>query len=182
MGLSIEGSSSWWPEEKDQAVLPEFDSYLRQSHYIDLFNQGTIPFEYSIKTSVPWIKVSEPINKIKKQQRLLVSVDWKTTPLGVHKVPIIITGPHGSTITVFAIIKNYGPSKKDHFKGFVETNGYVSIEASHYTRAVNQPSLSWQMIPGIGRTGSGMTIMPVTAKRQIPGPTCPRLGIQNACI
>ncbi len=175
MGLSIEGSSSWWPEEKDQAILPEFDSYLRQSHYIDLFNQGTIPFEYGIKTTVPWINVSEPINKINKQQRLLVTVNWKTAPLGDHKVPIIITGPSGSTISVFAIIKNYGPSKKDPSKEFVETNGYVSIEASHYTRAVNQPSLSWQMIPDIGRTGSGMTIMPVTAKRQIPGPDCPSL-------
>ncbi len=175
MGLSIEGSSSWWPDEKDSAILPEFDSYFRQIYFIDLFNRGTIPFDYSIKTAVPWIKVSEPTNKIKKQERLLVSVNWATAPLGNHKIPIIITGPSGSTINVFAVIKNYGPSKRDQFKGFVETNGYVSMESSHFTKAINNSLINWQIIPDIGRTGSGMTIMPVTTKRQKPAPDCPRL-------
>ncbi len=56
--LAIEGSASWWPHESAEAVLPEFDSFLKQSHYVELFNRGTKPFEYSIKTSVPWIKIS----------------------------------------------------------------------------------------------------------------------------
>ena len=33
----------------------------------------------------------------------------------------------------------------------------------------------WQMIPDIGRTGSGMTITPVTANKQTPGAASPRL-------
>ena len=41
MGLAIEGSASWWPHETTEAVLPEFDSFLKQSHYIELFNRGT---------------------------------------------------------------------------------------------------------------------------------------------
>ncbi len=175
MGVAIEGSASWWPKEKEQAILPEFDIFLKQSHYIDLFNQGTVPFNYTIKTGVPWIKLSGQKNSIGKQSRLWVTVDWQRTPLGIHKIPITITGPNGIPVTVFAIIKNYDNSRKDHYKGFVETDGYVSMEASHFTKAINSAQISWQMIPGIGRTGSGMTIMPVTAKRQIPGPACPRL-------
>jgi Glycosyl hydrolase family 115/Gylcosyl hydrolase family 115 C-terminal domain len=175
MGLSIEGSSSWWPNDSSEALLPEFDSFIQQSHYIDLFNQGTIPFEYSIKKTVPWIKISELLNKIEKQQRLLVSVDWESAPLGNHKIPIIIIGPSGSRITVFAVIKNYGNKKKDPFKGFVECNGLVSMEASHFTKAINKPEIRWQLIPGIGRTGSGITATPVTAQRQNPGPGSPVL-------
>ncbi len=49
------------------------------------------------------------------------------------------------------------------------------MEGSHYTRAVNAAPLTWQLIPDIGRTGSGMTILPVTANRQTPGISGPRL-------
>ena len=76
---------------------------------------------------------------------------------------------------VFVPIRNDKSSKGSNFKGFIETNGYVSIEGSHYTRVVNADPLIWQMIPDIGRTGSGMTIQPVTANRQFPGPSSPRL-------
>ena len=166
MGLSIEGSSSWWPNDPGEAILPEFDSFIRQSYYIDLFNQGTIPFEYSVKSTVPWIKLSEQKNKIEKQQRLWIKVDWEEVPIGTHKIPVTITGSDGGRFTVFAIINNYGTIP---FKGFVESDGYVSMEASHFTSEINKPSVRWQMIPGIGRTGSGMTITPVTAQRQNPG-------------
>ena len=175
MGLSIEGSSSWWPEDSSEALLPEFDSYGEQSHYIDLFNQGTIPFEYSVKSTVPWIKISEQKNKIEKQQRLWIKVNWEEVPPGTHKIPITITGSDGRRFTVFAIIKNYGSSKKNPFKGFVESNGFVSIEASHFSKAMNKPPVRWQQIPDIGRTGSGMTVTPVTAQRQNPGSGSPVL-------
>lgn len=49
------------------------------------------------------------------------------------------------------------------------------MEASHFTKAMNKSSVRWQRIPGIGRTGSGMTITPVTAQRQNPGSGSPVL-------
>ena len=45
-GLAVEGSDSWWPHEKSDAVLPEFNSFLKQSHYIELFNRGVKPFKF----------------------------------------------------------------------------------------------------------------------------------------
>ena len=102
-------------------------------------------------------------------------MDWEKAPRGTHKIPITITGPAASKVTVFAVIKNYGPSIKAPLKSFVESDGYVSMEASHYSRAVNAATIHWQEIPGIGRTGSGMTIMPVTAEKQTPGSGSPRL-------
>jgi len=112
---------------------------------------------------------------IEKQERAKVFVDWKRAPQGIFKIPITIAGPAGRTVTVYAIVKNYGPAKEGTFKGFVESDGYVSMEASHYSRAVDATTIKWQMVPNIGRTGSGMTITPVTAKRQIPGVSSPSL-------
>jgi len=45
---------------------------------------------------------------------------------------------------------------------FFEFDGYVSIQAQHYTKATNIGSLKWTTIPCIGKTGSGVTTFPVT--------------------
>jgi len=45
---------------------------------------------------------------------------------------------------------------------FYEQEGYVSIDATHYTAAVNTNS-QWKTILGIGREGDGITTVPVTA-------------------
>ena len=49
---------------------------------------------------------------------------------------------------------------------FYEKNGYVSIEASHYTKAVTTKNIKWKVIPGIGREGNGITTFPVTANEK----------------
>ena len=47
---------------------------------------------------------------------------------------------------------------------FYEKNGYVSIEAANYTKAINTKNIRWKVIPGIGSDGDGITTFPVTAK------------------
>jgi hypothetical protein len=64
---------------------------------------------------------------------------------------------------------------RSRLAGFVEANGYVSIEADHFTSAISPGTVSWQRIPDIGRTGAGMTPLPVTAASQTPGGASPRL-------
>ena len=60
-------------------------------------------------------------------------------------------------------------------KTFVETNGYVSIEAEHFTKAVASPQIKWQVIPNLGRTLSAVEALPVTAPPQSLLPNSPRL-------
>jgi hypothetical protein len=54
-------------------------------------------------------------------------------------------------------------------------SGYTSIEAEHYTRLTNTQGITWKTIPGIGRTGAGITTFPVTAKMQQPGGNGPHI-------
>jgi hypothetical protein len=58
---------------------------------------------------------------------------------------------------------------------FSEREGYVSIEANHYTKAVNTNGITWKVLPDLGRTGSAITPFPVTAALQTPGGTAPHL-------
>lgn len=47
---------------------------------------------------------------------------------------------------------------------FVAKDGYVSIEAEHYTRKTDGKEARWTVIPELGRTLSGITPQPVMAK------------------
>ncbi len=61
------------------------------------------------------------------------------------------------------------------FKGFVEADGYVAMEAEHYTRAIGKESMEWKVIPDIGRTAGGVTVFPVNIPLAEAGGDSPRL-------
>ncbi|MFC1541642.1 glycosyl hydrolase 115 family protein, partial [Candidatus Latescibacterota bacterium] len=171
MGVSIEGSDAWWPMEKEEAVLPEFDLYNRQTYYIEIFNRGQAPFNYTVTSAETWLTISVGKVHVEKEERLWVSVDWEKAPTGTHRVPITISGPDGRSVVVQAVIKNV----TDRVKGFVESNGYVSMEAIHYSRAMEDAPVRWQIIPNLGRTLSSITPVPVTIENRTLGDKSPRL-------
>jgi hypothetical protein len=45
---------------------------------------------------------------------------------------------------------------------FKEKDGYISIKAPHYSKAVGSNKVQWNTIPDIGLTGDGITSFPVT--------------------
>lgn len=51
----------------------------------------------------------------------------------------------------------------------------VSIEASHFSKAINSKGISWKVLPDHGRTGSAITPFPVTATEQKPSVNSPHL-------
>ncbi|MBN1155282.1 glycosyl hydrolase 115 family protein [candidate division KSB1 bacterium] len=168
MGVAIEGTRHWWPSETSEAVLPEFDRFNQQTYFIELFNRGGTPFKYRIIPKESWIVISQPGGEIETEKRLWVSVDWDNVPSGEHRVPITIKGAGKSDVIVMAPVKNPVLELADLEDRFIESNGYISIEAAHYMRAVNSESITWQNIPNLGRTLSAMTPFPVTAEPQAP--------------
>ena len=65
--------------------------------------------------------------------------------------------------------------KTDKGNVFYEEEGYVSIEADHYTKAVNSNGMTWKVLPDHGRTGSAITVFPVTAVTQTLVYSSPKL-------
>lgn len=178
MGVMVEGSEKWWPGEKGETLLPEFDVYNQQTFYIEIFNRGKNSFNYTINAEASWLKITPKQGKVAKEVRALVSVDWKKVPTGRQKIPITITGPNNNKAIVYAVINNPETPKREQLKGFIESNGYVSIEAENYTKAIESGTVKWQVIPDLGRTSSAVTPFPVTAKSQTPGENSPHLQYQ----
>jgi hypothetical protein len=46
---------------------------------------------------------------------------------------------------------------------FAESGGVVSILAEHYSRKTDRPGAAWQVIPGLGRTGDAVAVLPADA-------------------
>ncbi|RKN35116.1 glycosyl hydrolase 115 family protein [Streptomyces hoynatensis] len=175
MGIAVDGSDQWWPQSEAEAVLPVFSPYQSQpGQYIEIFNRGSEPFHYRIDCPERWVRLSDTGGRVSTQVRVTVDVDWDRAPQGTTTVPLTVSGPGGAAVEVKAVVENPGvPRHRLH--GFIEANGYVSIEAAHYDRAVHAGGVRWRRIPDIGRTGDGMTPLPVTAPRQTPGGGSPRL-------
>ena len=174
LGVAVEDSELAWPGAEGDPCLPQFDVFNQQQQYIDIFNRGQDSFEYTVTASRPWIKLSSSGGTIEKQGRLFVSVDWDKAPKGSAEGTVDIT-QGGEKVTVK--IESFNPTEvtRDTLDGFVEGQGYVSIEAEHFTKNVPAGEVRWEKIEDYGRTLSGLSIMPVTAKSVTPPKNSPCL-------
>lgn len=175
MGVAIEGSANFVTEGLFPVTLPELDAISKRPIYIDLFNRGKQAFEFQISTDQSWVKIQPASGKIEKEQRIWISADWTKVPDGKHNVLLKIKQSGGKEISVKVPVVKPNQADLKSFKGFVESNGFVAMEAEHYTRNIPAGNLKWEVIPGLGKTLSGMKVFPVTAKPQVPGKSSPCL-------
>jgi hypothetical protein len=170
MGVAIEGSDRMWPAfGRDSALLPAMDAFNRQTRWIELFNRGAAPFDFTAAAGEAWVQVAPASGRVEAETRVTVSVDWDRAPAGLHRVPVTVTGADGRRAIVHAVVHNPETPRREQVRGFVEANGYVAMEAEHFTRAVEAGPVRWQRIPEIGRTLSGMMATPVTGESRTPG-------------
>jgi len=87
---------------------------------------------------------------------------WHDEPKDI--MPRVVTLPAGTVPTP-------APTPAPAEKG-----SYVSIEAEHYTQAINAGPVTWQRLPDLGRTLGAVTALPTTAApTATPGGSSPHL-------
>ncbi len=176
MGVAVEGSDSAWPGDAGDAILPKFDVFNRQRHFIDVFNKGKAPFEFTAAARNPWILLNETKGSVEKDRRLWVSVDWNKAPKGAASGTVTLAGT-GTNVTVKVNAFNPTEVTRNSLQDFVEGDGCVSIEAGHYTRETDAGANRWIKIDDYGRTLSGMKATgPVDAPDAVPGKDSPCLA------
>src|SRR5579859_500172 len=99
--------------------------------------------------------------------RVWVSIDWSNSPTGLLMGAVKIGNAPGQ-ITVNVIASNPAPEKLPAIHGFVEADGYVAIDAAHYTAKHDTIAAHWERLPDHGRTDSAVSIFPVTAPTANP--------------
>ena len=178
MGLAVEGSYQPWLDTFHETALPEFEVFNKEPHYLDVFNRGNGTVSFTAKASAPWILVSPTSGTVEKDKRVWISIDWTQAPMGASDGWVGITGPDTRPVRVKLKVMNPAGPRPESLAGFVETNGYVSIESEHYTKKVDASHVRWGKIDDLGRTSSSMSVFPVTAASVSPSQDSPRLEYQ----
>lgn len=174
MGVAVEGSEDFWPANTG-LKLSEFSAFQNQGKRIELFNQGSVPFDFKVSSDKEWLVFSENKGTVHKQTRIWVKVDWEKAPKGKNAGSITITSANGTSATIQCTAFNPDSPKLTDAVGHVETNGYISIEAEHFSKLIGSEPFKWQIIPGLGRTLSGIRAIPVTKTVQNPGGQSPNV-------
>ena len=163
----------WLPGGLNSRSFSTFDPINDQNYYVEVFNKGKEKLTYSITTENDWIQLSSQGGTIQYEDKVFVSIDWEKAPKGKETGEIVITAANAEEGTTVSVpIRNDIPK---NVSGFVENNGIVSIDAVNYQNAKETDDVSWQVVPNLGRTGSAITSMPVTAPKQIPNENSPYL-------
>jgi hypothetical protein len=159
MGVAVEGSADVLGPKR-----LSFDSFARQTRSIEVFNRGVAPFHFDAFTSEPWIVLSAASGDVTKEIRVEVSIDWAKAPVGKSDGEITITQRNGAAVKVHVAVFHPNAPARESVNAFVESDGYVSIEAEHYSRTPSAREVHWERIPEYGATLSGMSVFPVTAE------------------
>lgn len=176
MKIAIEGGNP--------ATLPGLSIYNNDKRFIDLYNTGNGILYWTAEVSGNWIKLSESSGNFNNEKRIWVTIDWDKAPKGKNQNGTV-TFNWSSTINSKVIVnamKSGTPAHDQQYRsidvnlttfnpmvpslksvvGFVESNGYISIEAEHYSTKTDKTNASWKTIEGLGRTGDSVTVLPTT--------------------
>src|SRR5262249_13793488 len=178
MGIAIEGSRFAWPGSTNEPVLPTFDSFNQPRRFFDVFNKGRTPFDFTVNASVPWLTITPMKGTVDKACEVSVAADWSKAPRGTTNTILKVARSGADPISVRVNLFNPDSPTRDSLKGFVESDRYVSIEASHCMKKHDAAQARWEKIDDLGLTGSSMSIFPVTAESVTPPENSPWLEYQ----
>lgn len=172
LGVSIDNSGEWWSGKNESAVLPTFDVVNNQTYTIEIFNRGKQPFDYSIKSTSDWIKISEAEGSVDDKKNIDIRIDWSKAPKGSNAASVIVSGT-GKDIPVQIKANNFNTK---NIEGFVENNGYITINAKNYSKKYEPRSFEWQVVDNLGKTGASVISLPVDKGRVQLTKKSPRLS------
>jgi hypothetical protein len=180
MGIAVEGTEGVNPglvnEDSDRThpsrgglqagvTLPYISRQGANRRWFEVYHRGTKEFSWTAKPQYPWIKLSQYEGNLRPDDedvRVIVTIDWENVPHDFDAdTTIEITGSVDGYEVVHLNVKNrLAPST---FTGFVESDGFVSIEAGKW--AV-KPYLQH---PALGRPLGGAVTLPNDTDSSKPG-------------
>ncbi|WP_294607609.1 glycosyl hydrolase 115 family protein [uncultured Bacteroides sp.] len=158
--------------------LPCFNTYLRQSYYVDVFNKGATPLKWKTAVTNDWILVSKKSGETATEDRIEVSIDWSKVPAGERILGTLdIMSDRGEKESVYISVFNpTSPSLAEMDTLYVENNGYVSIDAAGFHRKVENDAIKMRVIPNLGCENTAVQLGdPLAPAQRTAGRSTPRL-------
>ncbi|MET7656113.1 glycosyl hydrolase 115 family protein [Streptomyces sp. NPDC005486] len=156
LGIAAEGN-----EVGAQRPL-SFASATRDRRFVDVFNTGFLAFAWAAEAGRPWIRLSSTGGTLTEQTRVWIEIDWARVPEGTHEVTVSFTSATQRFEVPLKVVDD-GHRARRRARGFVEANGYVSIDAVHTERRVARGRARWRTVRGLGRGTAAVEAVPSTA-------------------
>ncbi|MBE5958898.1 MAG: hypothetical protein E7254_08585 [Lachnospiraceae bacterium] len=146
MGVVVQGEEM--PVNKTSVLT--FSRYGNGGKFIDIFNKGAGSISWSATCDQDFVSLTKTSGTVNDEQRIFVTINNYNKAAG--KSAII-------TITSGDIVKKVKVNVSDLAAGitncYVEANGYVAMEAEHYTAKNDVAGMSWKKLVNAGRGFSG---------------------------
>jgi hypothetical protein len=147
---TVQGDDKWHANSGNNLAVPPMDPYGPVTRYFDVFNRGTNSCSWTASPWAPWVKLSQyngSTGANGSDSRVYISIDWPNAPPGPNftTVNINITTPcrgldqYGFPAPMVQVPVYLRAVPSNFTKGFVESDGHVSIEGPHY-QAIIPPS------------------------------------------
>ncbi|KAI8304778.1 hypothetical protein K4K59_012609 [Colletotrichum sp. SAR11_240] len=180
---SVQGDDKWHTNSANDLSTPPLDPYGAATRYFEIFTRGNQACEWKASPWQPWVKLSQYSGAVGGDNgtdaRVFVSIDWENAPKAPNttQVYINVTTPcrgmeryagQGQRV-IIPVSSRAVPS--NFTKGFVESDGHVSIEGPHYQSIVpasnnaSNSSLKYHTFENYGRTLGGVGLYPANAEK-----------------
>ncbi len=141
---TVQGDDKWHTNSGNNLALPPMDPYGPSTRWFDVFSRGTNSCTWQASPWVPWVKLSQYNGTVGPgngtDSRVFVSIDWASAPKrpNATTVNINVTTPcqgldkYGYKAPMVQLPVQLRSVPSNFTKGFVESDGHVSIQGAHY--------------------------------------------------
>ncbi|MDS0300649.1 glycosyl hydrolase 115 family protein [Halogeometricum sp. S1BR25-6] len=169
LGVAVEGRRE--PLEPDGEVpsLPAFRAGVGRRRFVDVFNYGAAPFEWTATADAEWVEVSERSGTVEDERRLWVGVDWDELAEARASSTVTVAGAGAEYAVRVEAVASADETSRAEGADFLEVDGSVGIEAERYSRKVDGAPERW--VPGDvpGRLAGGtMRVAPARFESHDP--------------
>ena len=151
--------------------LPAFNRYLNKKYFIDLYLTSDTSISYQINPSASWIRVSKSNGTLsarnsKTDERLWVGIDWSKAPANRASGFILVKGGNAE-YKIDVTAENTQINELAGFKGFVESNGLIAMNASSFNRISSTAGKRWTVLDATAEGRQWVEAFPLTAKADL---------------
>lgn len=157
LGVGLSESTDFYPQQKRLKSI-HLSPLDPTPLVLELFNRGQAPIDFQIKSSHPWILLSQSTGQITDQLEVTISVDWAKMPATQGQASLTIQSGREKVTIDLPLQKHQGVPQD--FTGFVEARGYISMPADQFTAKQEASPVYWQVIPDLGKTGNAVMPRP----------------------
>ncbi|MFM9332131.1 glycosyl hydrolase 115 family protein [Paenibacillus mesotrionivorans] len=149
LGVVAEGETL--PREQSRLI---FSPYHQVGKFIDLFNKGAGSVHWTATADQPWVQLSAADGTVIDETRLFVTVPNMEAHKGATAT-VTITDTRTNLKKTIQVTVDNPAAPLSAISGYAEADGYVSMEAEHYSRLYTKGDKTWQIIRDAGRAFGG---------------------------